>query len=1037
MGRWLNMGWAARLGVALGLDLPIPRVFAERFLGRGPRENPWTPERLAWRLFHRLADLPEEASFDPVRDYLKDADARKRWALAARLGDLFDRYAMHRPEMVLGWETGEAGEAPHAEWQAWLWRELVERQGNDHAARRWKELWEGAAPPVLAEPLHVFAVTLLPRVYLDVLCRLARNADVHVYHHRASRHFLGDEAGKKLAVKLAVATGFDPEQLEGNPLLGALGRAEASSVAAWLDAVERAGVEWVDAGDEGFCAPPGDGVLAVLQRDLVEAPSRADIGRVEVLPGEGSFAVHRCHSPLREMEVLRDQILAAFEADRELRPRDVMVLVPDIARYTPFIEAVFGGGADPRLPFGIADRTPLATRPAAAAFAQFLELAGSRLRAPDVFGLMENLAVRAQLRLSAGDLDRLREWIGGSGIRWGADGVRKREFDLPEEPLQTWRRGLDRLLLGYASDAPFGGLLPHAAAEGEGELLGRFVAFAEEVIGFGADLGERAVGEWVARFREVLERLVGDGDDEEEDAVKSVRAALARIEAEAAPAEGEAPGLVPFAVMRDRVLAALGEAEARGGFLLAGITFSALQPMRGIPARFVWVAGLDGDAFPRGGTEMAFDLMRADRKPGEVRVSDGDRHAFLEALLSARERLGLSCVGRSVRDDSERAPSVVVSELLDYVALRFGESVREQAVVDHSMQAFGRRYFSGEDPRLFTYSEADASAARAFAGRAAAGPEPLEVAPIEVSDETLERWSNLAPEELERFFKDPAGAFLRDQFGVGFWDESPALEGEEAIEQDALAKGILRGAIFGALLRGDGMEEVRARAVEAGDLAPGGVGEAQWGKMLGEAREVAEMVWEAAGESLAADREIELGITTGSGDYRVCGTLGNWIGDRMVFATASKLTGKHRVAAWVRHLLASSAFENFGGTYLVGREEQGAKLLPPIEPREAARRLGELLDLRIAGLRAPLRFFPRTSWEYANAEASQAGSGMREARKQWAGGDHVPAEAEEPAIRLLWPGIDPLNAHFRNVASRVFRGLAGGTEAAEEPGEGS
>ena len=44
----------------------------------------------------------------------------------------------------------------------------------------------------------------------------------------------------------------------------------------------------------------------------------------------------------REVEVLHDQLLARFSADKQLGPRDVIVMVPDINAYTPHIEAVFG-----------------------------------------------------------------------------------------------------------------------------------------------------------------------------------------------------------------------------------------------------------------------------------------------------------------------------------------------------------------------------------------------------------------------------------------------------------------------------------------------------------------------------------------------------------------------------------------------------------------------------------------------------------------------------------------------------------------------
>ena len=58
---------------------------------------------------------------------------------------------------------------------------------------------------------------------------------------------------------------------------------------------------------------------------------------------------------------------------------------------------------------------------------------------------------------------------------------------------------------------------------------------------------------------------------------------------------------------------------------------------------------------------------------GESRRED-DRYLFLETLLSARQVFYLSYVGRSIRDNSQILPSVLVSELLDSIDRGFAEA---------------------------------------------------------------------------------------------------------------------------------------------------------------------------------------------------------------------------------------------------------------------------------------------------------------------------------------------------------------------------
>jgi exodeoxyribonuclease V gamma subunit len=57
---------------------------------------------------------------------------------------------------------------------------------------------------------------------------------------------------------------------------------------------------------------------------------------------DASLRVHACHTRLRELEVLRDALLDARSARPDLKPSDIVVMMPDIHAYLPLIPAVFG-----------------------------------------------------------------------------------------------------------------------------------------------------------------------------------------------------------------------------------------------------------------------------------------------------------------------------------------------------------------------------------------------------------------------------------------------------------------------------------------------------------------------------------------------------------------------------------------------------------------------------------------------------------------------------------------------------------------------
>src|SRR5690606_40156430 len=106
-------------------------------------------------------------------------------------------------------------------------------------------------------------------------------------------------------------------------------------------------------------ADPGEGggplrgsLLRRLQSDLYHRRGAPGLPLREAVDRhDPSLQLHACHTRLRELQVLADQLRALFDTDSPqgrrfdppLQPRDVAVLAPDIDPYLPYLDAVFGG----------------------------------------------------------------------------------------------------------------------------------------------------------------------------------------------------------------------------------------------------------------------------------------------------------------------------------------------------------------------------------------------------------------------------------------------------------------------------------------------------------------------------------------------------------------------------------------------------------------------------------------------------------------------------------------------------------------------
>lgn len=1035
MGRWLSLQMADQLGICLNGRFPFPREVVEEILTAllpqwtGARS--FRRETMVWRIFRLLEECREEPPFRPIAQYLEGGDLLRRMQLADRLGNLFDQYLMYRPDWLLQWEKA----APADDWQGILWHRLVGESGGEfHLGHAWNALRQmeaGGRPGRtvaagdLPKRLCVFGVSSLPPLFLQVLSSYAQHGPLHLFLLQPTDQYWGDLVSRKKQARLANSGSAEPCYLEeGHPLVASLGRQGQDLLNLLIDADFQQSDQ-----RECFRAAEGHSLLGRLQSDILDLMDRegSEDDRIEVAGDDTSIQVHSCHSPMREVEVLHDQLLDLFQNDPTLRPRDVLVMIPEIESYAPYVQAVFGPGegAQARIPFSVVDRRPRSAHHAIDTWFRLLELSGSRFRSRDVLSLLETPPFRARFKLTDRDVNALRTWIESTGIRWGIDAAHRVEEGLPPVAETTWQNGIDQWLLGYAMRdsnhlaASFQGFFPYEEMEGGNiERLDRFVGVLDFLFRTRAALQTaRPLSGWWEVLSELLEDLLG-GVEEVAREADGLRRSLAALRESAALAE--ATEELPLELVRYVLEKTVDDTVSRGGFLSGGVTFCTLQPMRTIPARVVCLLGMNGDAFPRRPQQLGFDRMRDDRRVGDRSVREDDRYLFLETLLSVRQTFILSYVGQSPRDLSEAPPSVLVSELLDHLerigSFPQGQRGRHFLVRRHRLQPFHPDYFG--HGRLFSYSGENAAASRRLMGEQVGLPPFIEA---NLSAPEAE-WRTVGVRELVRFFRNPAEYFSKERLGLRLPKEEAMLEDSELFELNSLDKYLLKKAAADGLVeKREPSEWERLQAVGRAPLGTPGRAVCQT-IQRNAAAFVAHLSGAVSLEAPRSNRTLDQSL----GEFRLRGELGPFFGADLVLYRPAKIKPKDRLAAWIQHLAAcwergTAAAGEGPRTLLIGKDE--VVTFAPCEEAEA--RLGQLLEFYWQGLSRPLPFFPEAGWAYV--DASNRGKGpdsMLVAQRKFLGPStpFVQCELDDPWVNLCWRGreTEAVEEAFTEVTTAVF-----------------
>ncbi|HYP85548.1 exodeoxyribonuclease V subunit gamma [Variovorax sp.] len=915
VAQWLRLSLARTAreggaGIAAAMRTELPAAFIWRayraVLGESavPAASPFDKSLLAWRLMRLLPALLHEPAFAPLARFLAgDEDLRKRYQLAERLADLFDQYQVYRADWLADWAAGRDriatsrhGEQPvpdELRWQPRLWRALQEDVGAAAAEggraavhRRFLAAAQAARgqarPAGLPRRLVVFGISSLPQQALEVLAALAQWVQVLMCVHNPCEHDWSDIVADKDLLRAehrrqrprpVRATGAaqpgDAQaalHLNAQPLLAAWGKQGRDFIRLLdhHDELASYAQRFADIGQrvDHFEANAGDTLLRQLQDDIRDLrPLDETRGRWPAVDAaaEHSLRFHVTHGPQREVEVLHDELLAAFAHDPGLQPRDVIVMVPDIAAYAPHVQAVFGLPApgDPRrIPFSIADQGLRHHDPLLGALERLLSLPQSRIAVSDVLDWLEVPSLRERFGIDESQLPLLHRWVRAANVRWGLHAPQRQALELPlAGDVNSWDFGLKRMLLGYAAgDGPaWCGIEPLDEIGGlESALLGPLVRLVETLERHWRLLGTAATPvQWGERLRVLLADFF-DADAEEADGLTLRRLEQGLLDWEDACAAADFTEALPLSVVREHWLAQVDAPALSQPFLAGGVTFATLLPMRAIPFRVVALLGMNDGDYPRSRPGADFDLMAQDFRPGDRSRREDDRYLFLEALLSARERLHLSWVGRSIHDPSERAPSVLVAQLRDHIAagwrLRRDEALAQEdagrrllaaLTREHRLQPFDNAYFdtAGRAAGLFSYAR-EWRLGRPHAPVDAPVDVPVDAPAGEAVPELPPSASEAGPLTLKRlgdFMRNPVREFFRQRLGVYFESDETLEEDEEPFRLDALVNWKLQDELIaaqrGAIEEGvpaDGLAEVRAAALarmaRRGDLPQGEFG---------------------------------------------------------------------------------------------------------------------------------------------------------------------------------------------------------------------
>ncbi|MDR8524083.1 exodeoxyribonuclease V subunit gamma [Shewanella fidelis] len=1037
----------------------------------------------------------------------------KLYQLCGQIADIFDQYLVYRPDWINAWEALEPTLPPKGDklspaqaWQPILWRALIDFNANTlqksqyHRANLHQALFDALDDPntnldALPRRLFVFGISSMAPQTLDVLHYLAKRIDVIMLNLSPCQHYWGDIVDPRLRARMALQYA-DKNKLElewedklevGNPLLANNGKMGRELLDLLLELPE----EHTAFNFDCYQEPIPNNMLSGVQYDILQLSTRGQSlgpdaglylsleGRRVISANDNSITLRSCHSPLREVETLHDHLLEMLsqvnpDGTAQFAPKDIVIMMPDVAAYAPYIDAVFGAKqGNHYIPYAIADRGAAQESPLISSFLQLLKINQSRFGLTDILSILEVPAVLRRFELDDDSLTVIKRWLDQAGVRWGRDENSRSEYQLPAFEQNSWAFGIKRLILGYSfsDNAP---IYQHSLAvngvEGQtAQALGKLLDFIEALDSVQQALAEVSeLDQRMAQLESILDDFY-EVDDDERVQQQEIRDAIAKLHLELTEAGHSTP--LTIEVLQNWFNSRLSESRVGQRYLAGSVNFCTLMPMRSIPFKLVCLLGMNDGVYPRVQHPVGFDLVAqmGPRKGDRSRRLD-DRYLFLEAILSAREQLYISYIGNSERDDSERIPSMLVSELIEYCQLVYlpealeqhldepqiapslidtiEHQIRHQLIIKQPLQPFdGRLYqaqLDGENSTKIqqsyaaqwcptaTNTDINVTAKKHYQGFIDANTQILpfiDEAASAATDADMPNVEELEVSALIRFYRNPAQYFFNRSLKVDLSLSIQADDNDEPFSLNALERYKLQAVLLdSAISRGEEKPnlELLERLKAQGNLPLKPFDDLLLNQYLHDIKPLIGRSLYLKGD---ASHSIDIELNFDELALKLVGRIDDISAKGLVNYRPGTANGRDLIRVYLRHLCLCAMKNDDSGSkpsmpmtsYLLDIGHFHA--FASITAVQAKNQLTQWLSYFQQGQVHPIMFMPRTALAYVEAEGSHWQK-LITAQTQWLDEQSQLGEGLEPHFQRLFTFPDDFTEDkFASIANQLLAPL--------------
>ncbi len=945
MKKWISINTAKKKGIFTNFRFFTPLEFIFKLFEQAGISNNFYKKDFLFFLIAKLIN-EKEFSVKEINDYLKSGNYFLRLAqISYLLADLIEQYLVYRQPMIAKWENNELY---YKKSNLELWQKDLYLKIKNHIKEKPFTLKFDKILNLPIEklknfsPIYIFGISVLPKLFVKFFIDLANIIEVNFfllnpckefwYYDLPNKNLLKKENNKKLYLE------------EGNPLLSSLGNLGKNFFSYLINYNFK----------EKYFEYPENTCLNLIKNDIL---NRKENFIKKNISDTNSIQIHICHSPLREIEVLYDNILKFLKEDNSLKLEDILVMTPDINIYIPYIKSIFKN-----IPYNISDINPIKTSQFVKIFFQILKINKTKFEVSEILDILEFDCIKQKFNIAENEIEIIRELIRKANIKWGIDKKFKEKFFKNHEEFlnfNTWDFGIKRIMYGLMAyeEKCINNILPLSELDFSlSETISKLTKFIDIIAKF-YDITQKEykLDEWVKIISNLIDDIFSINIDYEIP-YRKVLDAISSLKKNC---------ITNFKVKIDFIIEFLNkklfDSISSSRFISGGITFAEMIPMRSIPFKIIYLIGLNDETFPRQKRQLNFDLMYKFPELGDRNIRDNDKYLFLETILSAKEKFYISYVGYNMKDNKLLPPSILVNELIDYLDKRIsinGKKPSEMLTFHHKLHPFNPEYFKKKS-KLFSFSKENFDAANIQIN----SKNPIQsINKIVLNTSKKDIDPIISIEDLYSFFSNPVKYFFTNILEIRIIPVENADDDNEPLFIPPLQKYKIREEIFENLFYEKPIDEILEKTKYKGLLPYGISGKIAIKQIELEANKLKQKILNKFNLKKTTTQSIEYKFE----DFIIIGEISNFnfLEKEYYYIRPSKLNPIDFLKATLDHLLISFFLGSEITTYLIGIENKFYE----IKDFYDVNYFKQLMNIYLKGFKELIKFDPPYSYTIAGKD---------------------------------------------------------------------